>query len=63
VSEHSTETVARLSTGNRQLDAILKGGLVRDRLYLVEGTPGTGKTTLALGCVREGARRGRRAYT
>ena len=56
--EHSPETGARMSTGNRQLDSILQGGLVRDRLYLIEGTPGTGKTTLALEFVREGARRG-----
>jgi circadian clock protein KaiC len=58
VSEHWTGRGARLSTGNRQLDSILKGGLVRDRLYLVEGTPGTGKTTLAVEFVREGASRG-----
>jgi len=61
VTEHSSESGARVSTGNRQLDSILKGGLVRDRLYLVEGTPGTGKTTLALEFVREGARRGEKS--
>ncbi|HET6469988.1 MAG TPA: ATPase domain-containing protein, partial [Geminicoccaceae bacterium] len=32
--------------------------LVRDRLYLVEGTPGTGKTTLALQFLLDGARHG-----
>ena len=40
------------------LDAVLAGGLPRDRLYLVEGTPGTGKTTLALQFLLEGQRLG-----
>jgi circadian clock protein KaiC len=48
----------RLSTGNSELDLILNGGLMRDRLYLIEGTPGTGKTTLALQFMLEGAARG-----
>lgn len=39
---------ARVSTGVSGLDDILGGGLTRDRIYLVEGTPGSGKTTLAL---------------
>jgi circadian clock protein KaiC len=60
VSERCTDPGRRLSTGNPRLDSILKGGLPRDRLYLVEGTPGTGKTTLALEFVREGARQGER---
>jgi circadian clock protein KaiC len=38
----------RLSTGTQGLDDILKGGITPERLYLVEGTPGSGKTTLAL---------------
>ena len=38
----------RESTGVTGLDAILGGGLTADRLYLLEGTPGTGKTTFAL---------------
>lgn len=42
------ETPAPLSTGNEGLDLILKGGLPRNRLYLVEGTPGAGKTTMGL---------------
>lgn len=44
----SNEIPAPLSTGNEGLDLILKGGLPRNRLYLVEGTPGAGKTTLGL---------------
>jgi circadian clock protein KaiC len=43
------------STGIAGLDDILNGGLTPDRMYLVEGTPGTGKTTLGLGFLLEGA--------
>ncbi len=43
------------STGIAGLDDILGGGLTPDRLYLVEGTPGTGKTTLGLGFLLAGA--------
>ena len=48
----------RASTGTRGLDEILSGGLTRGRLYLLEGDPGTGKTTLALQFLLEGIRRG-----
>jgi circadian clock protein KaiC len=47
-----------LSTGVPGLDDVLNGGLTSDRLYLVEGEPGTGKTTLALQFLNEGRRRG-----
>ncbi len=50
----------RITTGLDGLDVILGGGLTRDRLYLVEGTPGTGKTTLALQFLLDGAARGER---
>ena len=46
------------STGVSGLDYILRGGLTPNRLYLVEGVPGAGKTTLALQFLREGARQG-----
>ncbi|HEY9217489.1 MAG TPA: ATPase domain-containing protein [Phenylobacterium sp.] len=45
-------------TGIPGLDDILSGGLSRDRLYLVEGSPGTGKTTLALQFLMAGVQHG-----
>jgi circadian clock protein KaiC len=50
----------RVSTGNEGLDDILGGGLDADRVYLYEGRPGTGKTTLALQFLLQGARNGER---
>jgi circadian clock protein KaiC len=50
----------RISTGNKGLDGILGGGLDENRMYLYEGRPGTGKTTLALQFLLDGARRGER---
>ncbi len=44
----------RAKTGIRGLDEILEGGFIRDRLYLIDGNPGSGKTTLALHFLREG---------
>ncbi len=48
----------RITTGVPGLDDILCGGLTRNRVYLVEGSPGAGKTTLALQFLMDGARRG-----
>ncbi len=48
------------STGISGLDDILTGGLSRGRVFLVEGSPGTGKTTIALQFLIEGAARGER---
>ena len=50
----------RLSTGIAGLDNIMGGGLMPGRLYLVEGTPGAGKTTLGLQFLLEGRARGER---
>ena len=46
------------ATGIAGLDEVLCGGLTPHRLYLVEGVPGSGKTTLSMQCLLEGARRG-----
>lgn len=48
----------RCATGVEGLDTILSGGLPKDRLYLIRGDPGVGKTTLALQFLMEGARQG-----
>jgi len=48
----------KISIGNAGLDVVLAGGIEPERVYLVEGTPGTGKTTLALGFLLEGVRQG-----
>ena len=48
----------KLSTGIPGLDTVLQGGLEPERVYLIEGTPGTGKTTLGLSFLVEGATRG-----
>lgn len=47
-----------LATGIPGLDDILRGGFPPNCTYLVSGTPGSGKTTLALQYLLEGARRG-----
>jgi len=46
------------ATGIAGLDHVLGGGWVRNRLYLIEGVPGSGKTTLALQFLLEGVRLG-----
>lgn len=47
-----------ISTGIEGLDTVLEGGLTPNRIYLVEGHPGAGKTTLALQFLLEGVRNG-----
>ena len=46
------------ATGVQGLDQLLNGGLPRGRMHLIEGEPGTGKTTLALQFLLEGRRIG-----
>src|SRR3954467_4249560 len=54
------EDLPRISTGSDGLDDILYGGLDPNRMYLYEGRPGSGKTTMALQFLLEGARCGER---
>ena len=48
----------KAKTGVEGLDDILVGGLRRGRVYLLEGSPGTGKTTIAAQFLLEGAKQG-----
>lgn len=60
MDDHTATHLQRglLSTGIEGLDSILSGGLPAGQLHLVEGEPGTGKTTLALQFLLAGARLG-----
>ncbi|WP_343054960.1 ATPase domain-containing protein [Azospirillum oleiclasticum] len=50
----------KIRTGIPEFDMILRGGFPRERLHLLEGAPGTGKTTIALQFLLHGRRDGRR---
>ncbi|WP_458233067.1 ATPase domain-containing protein [Roseateles sp. P5_E8] len=49
---------ARSASGVPGLDEVLHGGLIAGRLYLIDGEPGAGKTTLALQYLIQGVREG-----
>ena len=53
----------RNSTGIEGLDTILDGGFSKNRLFLIEGMPGSGKTTLAMQFLLDGISRGKRPST
>jgi circadian clock protein KaiC len=59
-ADSAIEISSRQETGIAGLDQILGGGLPKDRLYVVEGDPGSGKTTLALQFLLEGRRLGQK---
>jgi circadian clock protein KaiC len=50
-----------LATGIEGLDEVLKGGIPANRIYLLEGSPGAGKTTLAMQFLLRGVREGQRS--
>ena len=52
----SIKSRRRLATGVSGLDEVLNGGLPAGHLYLIEGDPGTGKTTIALKFLLTGVR-------
>src|SRR5689334_13519602 len=47
-----------VKTGIKELDSVLGGGLTPNRVYLLHGTPGSGKTTLSLQFLMEGVKNG-----
>ena len=54
------ELPPKAATGVVGLDNIMAGGLSRGRVFLLEGAPGTGKTTIATQFLMEGEARGER---
>src|SRR4051812_44355631 len=55
------QAIEKAEFGVDGLDDITAGGLARGRLYLLEGSPGTGKTTIATQYLLAGARAGERS--
>ncbi|KUK18453.1 ATPase domain-containing protein [Thermococcus sibiricus] len=49
---------SRVSTGVKGLDNLIGGGLIPGRVYVVTGPPGSGKTTLGIQFLVEGAKNG-----
>ncbi|HEY3155504.1 MAG TPA: ATPase domain-containing protein [Candidatus Eisenbacteria bacterium] len=47
MSHEADPSIGRLSTGNRELDEILEGGIPENSINIIMGAPGSGKTTLA----------------
>jgi len=57
-AESTSQSSSLARTGVVGLDKILNGGLPKNHLYLIDGDPGTGKTTLAMQFLLEGVRAG-----
>ena len=53
-----TSSANQAATGVSGLDDVLQGGLSRGHVFLLEGEPGAGKTTIALQFLLEGAKAG-----
>src|SRR4051812_20113653 len=58
--DSESQDLPRVSTGSEGLDDILGGGFDANRMYLYEGRPGTGKTTIALQFLLRGVQDGER---
>ncbi len=58
MAAEQVKTEPRVTTGISGLDEMLHGGFIRNTATLVEGAPGTGKSTLGMQFVYEGIRRG-----
>src|SRR5687768_8126024 len=58
MTDHVDPHSDRAATGIAGLDDVLGGGFPRHRMYLIEGDPGAGKTTLAMRFLIEGVRCG-----
>src|SRR4051812_34799244 len=58
MAQPKNSETSRLQFGIPGLDDVLGGGLIPKRLYLIEGDPGSGKTTLSLQFLLEGLRIG-----
>src|SRR5688500_12583020 len=56
--DQANQEGARDQTGITGLDDVLAGGLIPHRLYLLDGDPGSGKTTLALQYLMQGVKQG-----
>src|SRR3954465_7104334 len=56
-----SDLIEKADFGVEGLDDISAGGLARGRLFLLEGSPGTGKTTIATQFLLAGARAGERS--
>ncbi|UVW30204.1 ATPase domain-containing protein [Massilia sp. H6] len=52
--------IEKIPTGIPELDLVLRGGFPKNRIHLIEGRPGSGKTTLGLRFLIDGAAKGER---
>lgn len=62
MNETGTAIFDKVSTGIEGLDFILEGGLPTNRLYLLQGNPGTGKTTMGLQFLLDGEAKGETGF-
>ena len=58
INVSDADSLQRVSTGIPGLDVVLQGGFLGETVYLIQGNPGAGKTTLGMQFLIEGARHG-----